>query len=877
MELEKVQSPRYGLKQSVSINVDPLSVVVGSEDVNLIKSVLSKWSSTSKAIRAGELYDSYNVVFETEKLGVGLKKEDGLVIVDSVKQDAESKGVRVGDFIHGINGKSVELYIDGDLIDFVNRLANVERPVTLTLSRQKATSHEKVTSQPGSNVDRSTTFDVNLSSAVLSLVERDFPLLKGEVLSSRLAYKMDEKKDKCVNLSISASVGVEYYNFRIWGWEPLFEHGRMIFSADFQDDKENPRQLTLEFSDSDDGLAFNATSAAVEAISKLLSWSTYTSQFSHSIESVAELDDTFSPDCVEDQKRNVRSAATAALVYARKQKNGSARPFVFRNRTGLSVAFVQQKRLVSTELSSPAGMPFLSVGEYRGLEKYDPSLITVVGNGQDIKFRVDTDDGLEEGYSSLAKVPIICVSLQTVAGVVIEPLMGLEIDGPGEKILPLRFYNSDQQSSSSHGLSDGIQPVSWCVEIIEEKTIITLGSSIRVLSLLSSPVEVGISLSPSNLLDIDESVIESVGTAYPKSYFFLPVWLGMTGRNWSCSVRKNEEYKFTPLFYSTTEGGLDFGPLSEKTIECTFKRSKSPSSWISVATCERDKILTVTLDSSVSLRNLLPVDLEWEVTDLRLNPTDGSTIIGTEGFDNSTSLESGEKIEIFTKFTDGITARFRPYGFSHWSEHVSLSLDTQKSVTTESLVDAGSSDQSERVTVRYVQSRDAFGVPHDVLIRIMKKDCGLDVTVFAELWLANCTSLDITFGYPCEPSSSRYSELTNEFVEDEFSAADAALREISSLFEGGGETNSLGRTTSLVAADLTRIPGQSVSSIVEECFEYIDQGNGNERRWWASQNPMNILPDPREIDACDDFGRWFWKDKDWVSFTLHTVQPLNSS
>lgn len=866
MDLEHFHCPQHGVKQSVSINVDPLSVVVGSDDVILIKSVINKWSSSSSAIRPGDLLYTYDVVFETDKLGMGLKNEDGLVIVDSVKQSSETKGVRVGDIIHGINGKSTEFYNDDNFLDFVQRLSSLKRPVTLTLSRRKVEVQENVIPRHDFVRDRTSTFDVSFTSAILSLVERDFPLLKAEVLSSRLACKINEKEEKCIRLSISASVGVDYYNFRIWGWEPLFEQGTMLFSADFQDDRENTRQLTLEFSDSDDGLACNVSSAAAEAISKFLSWSTYPLQFSQSTESEAVLYEAIYPDHGDDQTKNVRSAATAALVYARKQKHGSTRPFVFRNRTGLSAAFVQQKHFVKTELLSTAGMPFLSVGEYNGLESFDPSLISVVGNGQDIRFRVDTNDGLDEGYSSLAKVPIVCVALQTVGGVVIEPLMGQAIDGPGEKLLPIRFHKI--KSSSSIHPKEGNQMLSWCVEIVEEKTIITLGSSIRILSLLRDPVEVGLSFLTSDNPQKGELDIKSTGTAFPKSYFFLPVWLDMTCGDWACSIRATEDYNFTTLFYSSSEGGLDFGPISEKAIECTSKRSASPSSWISVATRGRDKILTVTLDSSLSLRNILPVDIEWEVSDRKFTPTDGSTIRGQEHLEKSVPLKSGEKVEIFARSTEEITARFRPYGFAHWSEYVCVSFDDQKCVDSiQSSASTSVSENSERLTVRYAQLRDAFGVPHDLSIRIMKKDCGLDVTIFAELWLTNGTSLDISFGYPWKPTLGRDSEVKLELVEDEFSAAETALREISLLFEGSGETAKLKTASSLVAAEFTRISGQIVPTVVEEFFEYIDLGNGNQRKWWAMENSMNTVQDPRRIEPCNDDGQWFWKDKEWVGFT----------
>jgi hypothetical protein len=800
-------------------------------------------------------------------LGLGLRKEGGLVIVDSVKPATESKGVCVGDVIHRINGKPTDLYNDGDFLSFVNQISILERPITLSLARRKAVS-EEIVPVFDTVVDRNSTFDVNFSSAVLSLVERDFPLLKAEVSSSRLACKVDEKEEKCIRLSISAFIGVDYYNFRIWCWEPLFEQGRMLFSADFQDDRENTRQLTLEFSDSDDGLAINITSAAAEAISKFLSWGTYALNFTQSVESEEEdQDEALNTENEGNQVRNVRSAATAALVYARKQKHGSTRPFIFRNRTGLSAAFVRHGQSVKTESHGLSEAPFLSVGEFSGLEKYDPSAIHVVGNGQDMLFRVETNNDVQdEDYSPIAKIPIECVSLQTVAGIVIEPLTGQEIEGPVELLLPIRFHKtSDQNSSSSRCPTEGNQMLSWCVELVEEKTIITLGSSIRIFSLLREPVEVALSFSVSDRHHTDEVDMKAVGMVYPNSYFYLPVWLDMTSVAWVCGIRTSEDYSFTTLVRSSAKDGLNF--ISKKTIECLRKGSVSPPNWLSVATAKRDGILTLTLDSSVSLRNLLPVFIDWEVSDPERAAFDGSIARALDRREELVPLESGEKVEIFARSTEGITARFRPSGFAHWSEHVSISLDEQEAFdSVQRPAIEGTSDNIERQSVRYVHLRDSFGVPHDLSVRIMKKDCGLEIVLFAELWLTNCTSLDIAFGYPWEATSSSDNEARQDFVEDELSAAEAALREISSLFDGGVETKRLRSSSSLVA-DITRIAGQTVPCVVEEFFEYVDLTNEGENRWWATENPNNKVHDPREIDPCIDAAKWFWKDKDWVRFT----------
>jgi hypothetical protein len=61
-----------------------------------------------------------------------------------------------------------------------------------------------------------------------------------------------------------------------------------------------------------------------------------------------------------------------------------------------------------------------------------------------------------------------------------------------------------------------------------------------------------------------------------------------------------------------------------------------------------------------------------------------------------------------------------------------------------------------------------------------------------------------------------------------------------------------------------------VSSVTEECFEYIEvEASTVKRRWWASEDPQSIRSNLTLID--DDHGDWHWLDKSWVSWSR--VEP----
>lgn len=852
--------------RSISVNIDPLSILLGSQDLQLVKSVIQKWSSKAKRGRSLLQDTHYDAVFRSDRLGLGLRKDGGVIYVDSVKEPASTEGVKVGDSVFAINDALVTNDASISLSSIVAQMAEADRPLKVTFCRLEDVDEAAVEELQNQTSQKASDFnaDITFSSAILTLVEKDFPLARGEVVNAKLSCGVSQTRATTLSLAVSSAIGLKCYNLSIWGWEPVLEQGKIAFSADYQDPEAGSRQLTFVFSDGQGGLAANLSDAAVETASKVIEWGKLSKAGDGQIENGLS-----TTNGVQEDKVSVsQNAANAALLYARRRKHGSSRPFVFQNRTGLSVAFVQQRSTGKGSLNLDSS-PFLAVGEYSGLEGYDSSLITEVANGAEAKFRVDVADDLQgertpyRGFSSLN------VSLQTIGGIAVEPLLNLQIHRPGETLLPLRFHKiaESAQSLSHSRVVYGKLLASWRIQQVDEKTILTLGSSLRILSLLREPIEIGVCVFlPGENVSADAKTLKPIGTAYPGQPFFLPLWLAMQECPWCCAFKFDSHHKFSPLFYYSQQGSYDFGPLSGCTVGCLPRRGVLPTTWLATALVEQEKTLTLTLDSLLSLRNLLPVDVEWEVTDRSLTPIDGSTMRSKESFcTDACLLKSGEKVEVLARTADGMVFRFRNKGGPTWSSWVSISLvPDPKDAGSAKKTNDDSSGQQDVSTVRYAQLADSFGVQQNMGVRVSQKDCGFDVSLFAELWCTNCSELDVAFGFARDDELLQLKTPQGSDVTAELTPAEAALREISSLFESGqdnrGNKNEVKKVSS---SDVVRLPFQTSPNLVEECFEYSEVlVNSTIRRWWAAENPLHKCVDLTTTDVSGD--GWYWIDSSWV-------------
>jgi hypothetical protein len=894
-EFEQVRCVGSKTRRSLGVNMDPLSAILSSEDIQLVKSMAKKWTSKGAPRQTPLPIHFYDVTFHGERLGLGLRKEGGQIVVDSVGQSVllEHKGadIEMGDALNSLNGKVVVNPGDLPLSTMVERLISEPRPLTIRFARKSqlsdyygrdgASSVTLLEQTGGDEIYQGSvdSVDVALSAAVFTLVEKEIPLFRGKVSTTTIIGELSRGRETKLRLNVGSTIEVDYYNLRIWGWEPLIEPGGITLSAAFQDPLDGPRELAIEVGDRiGSPLCLNITDGAAEALSKLKEWNKASSE-GEQLDSPLFPEDAYSTiatngtddddDCeslhlnhqaaTEANRFVARKAANAALSFARRQKSDTAKPFVFHNQTGVSIAFVRQTQGEAKGAVNCAHS-FVAVGDYNGLQGYDDTEITVVGNGEEGKFRMDVladeiTDGESHTRRSHGRFPFLSVAFQSVAGVTIEPLTDLPIFRASRTFIPLRFSRGDtdeiiEDHSARHS-------VVWLVEQTDEKTILTLGSSIRFDCLSLTHIEVG--------AREEGGYNGTLGIARRGIPFYFPLWLAMQQTVCHCSLSSVGHYGFAPLFRLLPDGLVETEETTEGCIECPPTNRDESSVWLAVKQHHDHEALEITVDCCLSIRNLLPLSLEWEVA--VDSPKDDAVVDGSTtrswnlDLNEDSFLNSGEYAEVFSKGSSLLKARFRPRGGTEWSTYASLSIPARPAVTRE-----GGPDDGDQVLIRHVSVNDVFGVPLTFGVRIIRKLCGLEVVVYAELWFKNCTSLPLAFGCVQSQLLGPQDERQIDTGSDDMSTAEAALKEISSLFETGEEGTGLRRMGSRADfdQDIVLLPGQVVAFVTEECFEYIEvEASIVKRRWWASEDPKSIRSNLTLIE--DDCGDWHWLDKCWVS------------
>ena len=514
----------------------------------------------------------------------------------------------------------------------------------------------------------------------------------------------------------------------------------------------------------------------------------------------------------------------------------------------------------------------LTVGEYSGLQQFEPSEIIVVANEEEFKFRADVNSGINRANEHadklrLAHFPSLTVALQETHGVTADPFKGLQISSPGEVLLPLSF-------SRRHG--ESFQPArplrewaSWLVEHEDEKTVVTLGSSIRVVSMLSQSIELGIEVNVHQGDACEPASVMPIGTLRVGFPFCLPLWIAMQQNTWRCSVRLASEYHFSPLFSVSPDGSAGLESTFSGCIECRPRSGDTQSAWLAVTQQDEGGILTVSIDCSVSVRNLLPSSIDWEIADD--SSIDGSIVDGSslreKNSGNVQPLKSGEQAEILSNGWQTTKIRLRPAhhdcGWSPWTKFSLLRRRKTLSTQNSAKKDGNVEEHDDAITTVYV--KDTFNISLPLGLRVIRKPSGIDVTVYAEIWCTNCTSLDVIFGSPKQQITEAQDECESEDMKSkELSVAEATLKEISSLFEGGEAGMQMENSSRNVVNDPVRLPGQVAPYITEECFEYLEvESSTVRRRWWASENPFSLRESITAIDQRREKKDWI--DRSWVS------------
>ena len=870
VEFEQETKSQEPIQRSLAMTVDPISILFSNEDLKLVRAIVDGWTLAARNDRLPDINARhlYEVTFTSERLGLGLRKEAGRIIVDNIAELNNHDSIQTGDSLFAINGNAISDTSTISLNEMVSRLSSAPRPLTVTFltssrSRIDNSFEDKIPQRDTSTiVGTNDKINVSIASAVVTVVEREVPLLKVSISMSKIACNIIRSKGTAVRLEASSGTNIDYYNLKLWGWEPFLDPGIFYLSMSFQDAYQGPRELSVEIGDKEVGFSINLTDSFIDTFSKILDWRKVADE---------ERNDSsckkFSKSDVSDDSALISArdfsvdAANAAFHFALRQKGGVTKPFEFRNRSGISVAFSRNR---AHQRNGRSTEPLNYVGEYNGLQQYESKDISVLSNGEDLKFRIDVSSFADKWNCNnhTGRFPSFIVALQTTAGISVEPFDNLETSRTGEVLLPLLF--GIKNSADLLQTPPTRKWATWSVEQLDERTIVTIGSSIRVVSMLSQAVEIGISaVLNQNNMNSGANFIH-LGTLREGIQFNLPLWIAMQKQMWHFYVRLGAEFMFAPIFTVSPSGAITLQKKSTGCIECYQSSGTKNSAWLAISHIDEGGMSLITIDCTVSIRNLLPIAIEWEVgIDATLDDsfTDGSLI-------RSQSLLSGEEVEVLASSVHAAKIRVCPTeGNFMWSSWLTLSLPPSYDTTKPEKqfgAEGASNIQEDFYGTIYV--KDGFHVNLPLGLRISSRVSGIDVTFYSDLWCTNSTSLNLLFGL---------SMLFEKQVEPmkALSVGEATLKEISSLFESGEFTRKCDMVSRDGVNDIIRIPGQVSSYITEECFEYIEvEGTEVISRWWASENPFST----RESLMGSDQDQCKWIDKAWVSLKAVKTVSLHS-
>lgn len=758
---------------------------------------------------------------------------------------------------------------------------------------------------------------------------------------------------------------------------------------------------------------------------------------------------TYSPVAMKQRSNTVaaQKAAQVALKFARKrgaatQKKGdSAKPFVFRNRTGVNIAFVKQMLKnrgdqVSDSNDSLRSLENKEMGENLSENKYfpqyDPSNIYEIKDGDDLHFNMNvfnsnTHESMSKGGKRVrtydGQFPFLSVAFDPSLEAT-DYLRDLPVVKVGQLLTEIHVKAASSEFSETNCNNSIERSIAliWTVELQNNRRLLTLSSSISITVNGHVPMEIGYAYLPDDRYSLNRKVtqlsktessrsigvVQKLGLSKPTLPYFLPIWL-YTSKPVSIYVRPasstdtnqanrtsyydwsthgilkyseigsgDEEYvKYEEVFikdvshpkekkkkdwnWSAQSLGVSNGKSTLLNVECmpcsAYDSSIFHTAWLScivttgienVITSKmklgrtgnknleylKSKVMNVCIGSTLSVRNLLPIPIEWEIAredkstigslnNKSLQCIDGSKTrqrqineyehglssqrdINTgidkvplessreEAGGNSVNLESGLGVDVYSCNIRNMSvhARFRCHGSeSSWSEWALLKFpynDQKMFERTKSKLGEKDSNNHHISSTDIdgasfhihahqltVQSYDSNGVPLSFGIKVFPKSLssmeddsggvnqqvGIDVILYADLWMRNLSSLPIVFGAPdtqiFEKNTESLGENSGLFL------AEAALMEIASVLElgeRGKELKSKDDPVSYTGADVCILPSQNQSKeVFEEVFEWVEIRNKVvTRRWWASEHHERMRPKPSTDTNNSD---WKWDNQ----------------
>ena len=441
-------------------------------------------------------------------------------------------------------------------------------------------------------------------------------------------------------------------------------------------------------------------------------------------------------NAMDMKKEAVQNAAQAALIFAKRravesQGADGAKPFMLRNKSGMNLAFVSQtqRNLVEEEGGNE------SLSACFDLQRFLFSSITKVDDGGEACFSMDTieaDELTSETGATLNKggnkirtydgqFPLLSVFLQAPSeNIKVEILQDLSVVKIGKKLRRLKVKNE-----TDHQTDVGYVYVVWSVELEHNRRIITISSAVTLSSpMCSIPIEIGIKScdqNPKNKNRCEEII--SVGISTPNKSCYLPLWVDVcfmradvfirpvsNFHKYQWSSQSILQFKCVDTNGSSTWRWVVSCPQSN--IFCAPKDDGFFPAWLSFDFHEGNsnaigkskkptqidddeycyQMICVRMFSSLSIRNILPEGVEWEVSNELTSESgkkdmllDGSILrkkqkqrlddsfVENEDVENFL-IKSGDRKEILTCDISSmkVKVRFRCSSQHVWTDWVSI-------------------------------------------------------------------------------------------------------------------------------------------------------------------------------------------------------------
>jgi len=527
----------------------------------------------------------------------------------------------------------------------------------------------------------------------------------------------------------------------------------------------------------------------------------------------------------------------------------------------------------------------------------------------------------------------------------VEVLQDLSVVKIGKALRQLQVEKTTESNTEI-----GYIHVVWSVELENNRRVITISNAISLISpKCAIPIEFGVlQQTPHHTKESEGKnliVVKSIGISTPSKGFCLPLWIDLCFQSAEIYIRPftkcnlyewcsssilqfsrlnskdSSSLSLTPDIWTWTIRDSNCSVVCEPSkkgaqddelrfpaflsFDCIDKRLMSTKKQLKKgALTENDveisngyQIICLNFFSPLSIRNILPTSVDWEVSNCITTATskviklvDGSSIRKNQNRETMTEALSpgecnfmipsggGEEVLSCNIFTMTIQVRFRCTFDQSWSSWVLLNPESSE---YDNLNENNDQDTSKRYPRHVnVQCRNKNGTPLTLGVKIVPKHFlssqptqegvtnaemqkGFDMILYNELWMVNLTSLPIIFG---APSTQVYSRETDSPPTDDSTnkiAAESALLELTSILEFGdkGHTFSVDNDDNYHDGEICILPQQQDDHVIEEVFEYVEiEGGSVSRRWWASENHNNERPSPSLQDSIDGF---YWIDKSW--------------